>query len=356
MKKKVLGFIAFAAMVVVSGCNSPKIDTLSRFESVFSIKSQRLNVDSYKIKSFGKMRMVDSKNCIVKENLRGESLIDLIFFERDSVIPFAKLGNGPNEFIMPRIIQTNQENNVEIYDIHKKQLVIKKLSGEIVHSQNIKYQGLSLIKVNEGFLLSGNIDDRNSESRRYTLLDKDGEYMDSFGFYPDDQMDCPYDIKMFAYQGWMVYNSKLDRFASVSFSGSILEIYQLQKKPSLIQKYHDLYPMYRNKSIAKTKGIQYTEENTIGYIDIYSTNNYIFTLYSGVQLNKKSNEEMHNAMTSQNILVFDWDGNCVCRLVSDKPLFNICVSEDNKKLIALGWEDDYYLYSFDMSKVNLEDN
>ena len=76
--------------------------------------------------------------------------------------------------------------------------------------------------------------------------------MDSFGFYPDDQMACPYDIKMFAYQGWMVYNSKLDRFASVSFSGSILEIYQLQKKPSLIQKYHDLYPMYRNKSIAKT--------------------------------------------------------------------------------------------------------
>ena len=64
----------------------------------------------------------------------------------------------------------NQENNVEIYDIHKKQLVIKKLSGEIVHSQNIKYQGLSLIKVNEGFLLSGNIDYRNSESRRYTNL------------------------------------------------------------------------------------------------------------------------------------------------------------------------------------------
>ena len=55
---------------------------------------------------------------------------------------------------------------------------------------------------------------------------------------------------------------------------------------------------------------------------------------------------MHHAMSSQNILVFDWDGNCVCRLVSDKPLFNICVSEDNNKLIALGWEDDYVGKSF----------
>ncbi|MBQ4162649.1 MAG: hypothetical protein IJD84_07205 [Parabacteroides sp.] len=356
MKKKMLGFIAFAAIAIVAGCNSPKIDTLSRFESVFPIKSQRLNVDSYKIKSFGKMRMVDSENCIVKENSRSESLIDLIFFKRDSIIPFAKLGNGPNEFIMPRIIQTNKENDVEIYDIHKKQLVTQKLSGEIVCSQNIKYQSLSLIKVNEGFVLSGNIGDRNFENKRYTLLDKDGEYIDSFGFFPDDQIDCPYDIKMFAYQGWMVYNSELNRFASVSFSGSILEIYQLQNNPSLIRKYHDLYPMYRNKSIAKTKGIQYTEENIIGYVDIYSTNKYIFTLYSGSQLNKKNNEEMHHAMTSQNILVFDWNGDCVCRLISDKPLFNICVSEDNKRLIALGWDDDYYLYSFDLSKVNLLDN
>ena len=71
---------SYLLLFIFYSCNTPKVDTLSRFESVSPIKSQRLNVDSYKIKSFGKMRMVDSKNCIVKENLRGESLIDLIFF------------------------------------------------------------------------------------------------------------------------------------------------------------------------------------------------------------------------------------------------------------------------------------
>ena len=35
----------------------------------------------------------------------------------------------------------------------------------------------------------------------------------------------------------------------------------------------------------------------------------------------------------------------------DIKLFNICVANDDKELIALGWDDDYHLYSFDLSKV-----
>ena len=53
------------------------------------------------------------------------------------------------------------------------------------------------------------------------------------------------------------------------------------------------------------------------------------------------------------MLVYDWNGNCVCRFVTDKSLLSIDVSEDNRKLVALGWEDDFYLYSFDLSEANL---
>lgn len=49
--------------------------------------------------------------------------------------------------------------------------------------------------------------------------------------------------------------------------------------------------------------------------------------------------------------VYDWSGKCICRLVTDIRLFNICVTNDDKELIALGWDDDYHLYSFDLSKV-----
>ena len=42
---------------------------------------------------------------------------------------------------------------------------------------------------------------------------------------------------------------------------------------------------------------------------------------------------------------------CICRLITDIRLFNICVTNDDKELIALGWDDDYHLYCFDQSKV-----
>lgn len=48
---------------------------------------------------------------------------------------------------------------------------------------------------------------------------------------------------------------------------------------------------------------------------------------------------------------YDWSGKCICRLVTDIKLFNICVTNDDKELIVLGWDDDYHLYSFDLSKV-----
>ena len=153
----------------------------------------------------------------------------------------------------------------------RKPQVLDSILEEVFQKKGISTDDAAVVAQFEvDFMLSGVFiycgEDKNGnqlwdlkERQPSSLLDKDGEYIDSFGFFPDDQIDCPYDIKMFAYQGWMVYNSELNRFASVSFSGSILEIYQLQNNPSLIRKYHDLYPMYRNKSIAKTKGIQYTE-------------------------------------------------------------------------------------------------
>lgn len=55
--------------------------------------------------------------------------------------------------------------------------------------------------------------------------------------------------------------------------------------------------------------------------------------------------------TENRLLSEDWSGKCICRLVTDIKLFNICVTNDDKELIALGWDDDYHLYSFDLSKV-----
>ena len=107
----------------------------------------------------------------------------------------------------------------------------------------------------------------------------------------------------------------------------------------LIKRYHDIYPIYIDDSRSGRNGIKHGKENVIGYTDIYATDRYIYTLYSGKKLNQHTNTRMLDTMLSNDILVYDWSGKC------------ICLTNDDKELIALGWDDDYHLYSFDLSKV-----
>lgn len=60
-----------------------------------------------------------------------------------------------------------------------------------------------------------------------------------------------------------------------------------------------------------------------------------------------------NAMLSNHILIYNWEGKCICKLNTDKKLFNICVTGGNDELIALGWDGDFALYSFDLSKCHV---
>ena len=105
--------------------------------------------------------------------------------------------------------------------------------------------------------------------------------MKSFGDFPNDGNDSGGKSKTFAYQGYMVYNSVLDRLATVAASGAIFELYQIDTIPMLIKRYHDIYPIYIDDSRFGRNGIKHGKENVIGYTDIYATDRYIYTLYSG---------------------------------------------------------------------------
>ena len=238
-----------------------------------------------------------------------------------------------------------------ILDIQKKQIITKSLSKSISSIVNLEYMFLSAIQTKHGYVVSGLLDKEETNTKRYALFDCAGKYVKSFGDFPNDGNDSGGKSKTFAYQGYMVYNSVLDRLATVAASGAIFELYQIDTIPMLIKRYHDIYPIYIDDSRSGRNGIKHGKENVIGYTDIYATDRYIYTLYSGKKLNQHTNTRMLDTMLSNDILVYDWSGKCICRLVTDIKLFNICVTNDDKELIVLGWDDDYHLYSFDLSKV-----
>ena len=333
-----------------------KKDLTARFEKVANIRGEKLNVETYKLNSLGGLLLFDKENCVIKHNVMRDSHIDKIFYTQDSLSVLLKHGGGPNESYNTFLMQKKDEGHFLVLDISKKRIMTKDLLGNTVEEQNIEEHYSSILQTNEGYVARNN-GSRVRNNKRFVRLDEKGVYKDSFGDFPEQDRysmeEADPQSRMMAYQGKMVYNPTNNKMAFISFFGVIFEVYQLSENPCLIKGYYDAFPSYVLDSNSKYSSAIYQKDNIHGYIDLCATNQYIYALYSGKQMQGVSEQAFMDVMLSNSIFIYDWDGNCVCRLLTDKPLLNICVSEDNRKLIALGWEEDFYLYSFDLSEANL---
>lgn len=352
---KIINIIIVAILILFTfSCNHSEKNSKEYFKNVFNIKSHKLNVDIYKINSLGRMIPFENEQCLIKENYIGESLLDKIYYTKDSVQSFSKIGSGPDEYIMLRVMQKNDQSSVKMLDVQKKQVITKDINGNVVDVLDLNCMPLSIIQAKDKYIISGLIDRNANDNKRYAILNDNGEFVLSFGDFPNDNNNAGVKSKVLAYQDYIVYNPVLNRFASVCSSGAIFELYQIDTIPYLIKSNHDIYPVYINDSSPGYNSIKHGKDNVIGYTDIYATNRYIYTLYSGKKLNKHHDEGMMDAKLTNNILVYDWNGKCICRLISDVKLFNLCITENDQELIALGWENDFNLYSFDLSNVITE--
>lgn len=350
MKTKNISMVLLLFISFLS-CKHKEMDPKEHFKQVFNIKAEKLNIDTYRLKSFGRMIVFKDHQCIIKENYLGESLLDKIYYTTDSLQSFAQMGEGPDENIMPRLMQKKDKSSVNIFDLQKQQIITKDLSKNISNKIKIECMPLSIVQIKDGYIVSGLLDKDENDNNRYAILNNEGKYVKSFGDYPKDGIENGAKSKRLAYQGWIVYSSLLNRFATVTSSGAIFELYQIDTPPNLIKSYHDIYPVYINDSSPGVNSIKHGQDNIIGYTDIYATDKYIYALYSGKKIAQRNNDGMMNAMLSNNIFIYNWNGECIYRLISDKKLFNICITDDNKELIALGWDKDFCLYSFDLSKL-----
>jgi hypothetical protein len=92
------------------------------------------------------------------------------------------------------------------------------------------------------------------------------------------------------------------------------------------------------------------EHVTQNYWFTKSSNNYIYALYTGKTFGESgySRNGPGNAVVdlANEIHVFDWEGNPVKRIITDKNLFNFDVSADDRILIAISKEDPDHIYEY----------
>jgi len=92
------------------------------------------------------------------------------------------------------------------------------------------------------------------------------------------------------------------------------------------------------------------EHVTQNYWFTKSTDSYIYALYTGKTFGESgyNRNGPGNAVVdlSNDIHVFDWEGNPVKRIITDKKIFDFDVSADDRILIAISKEDPDHIYKY----------
>ena len=331
---------------LLSSCTSNYLqkDPMSMFNEKHYLTGELLNVEANKLNSYGRMILFDN-DCLIKENLRGEYLLEKIFYDRDSIVPIAFKGNGPNEYLHLSLIQKKDRESYLVFDVFKKAVYTHDLLENISDTVKFEQPVFHIASIKDRYVANS----FHSDSR-YSVFDCFGKLNNSFGEFPDDGINIPLKRKHFAYQGLMASNDSLGCIVSISYSGTIMEFYKLEEsnaKP--IRLLHQTFPLYEDASTNKITSVRHKKDNIFGYVDICSSTKYIYALYSGKQVASQiEGQSTEKVRRCKQILVYDWEGNPKYILNTDKELMNIAVSDNDSYLIALGWDDDYKLYRFDL--------
>ena len=75
------------------------------------------------------------------------------------------------------------------------------------------------------------------------------------------------------------------------------------------------------------------------YVNICSTNQYIYALYSGKRKGGESNYNLGNC-----IYVFDWDGKPIKKYLLDQDLIHFDINEKEQRLYAVSKPENYIIY------------
>lgn len=104
-----------------------------------------------------------------------------------------------------------------------------------------------------------------------------------------------------------------------------------------------------NHDYSYNKNLPWINENTwFFYVDVFTTNNYIYGLYCGKDL------ESAIPNVGQEIRVFSWNGKAICRMLYDANLSRIYIPEGDSIIFGI---DEYNLnqplVKFDISELTL---
>lgn len=332
-------------------CNKNKtIDVESLFPQTRNLHYKQKKYSDLIMGRISDIHLVNNKLFMMEEN--GDSCFYIIDMVEDRYVGgFGKKGQGPDEFLQPYHFQYYSDSILAVFDLWKGSLIgLKANSVSLGYLQNYNIMRLDSVmchsfvatKYNTYIAMGGYKD------CLFRMLDPKGHRINDFFEYPykdEYEKSLSNRLRAMAYQGKVLTNPSMDKLVfAVSYS-PIISFYQITPRSlKLLASIISAYPEYKPEETSNSMSAAMSRNNKIGYIDVYTTEQYVYALYSG----KTIKDAASGAFESNQVLVFDWSGNPVTKYALDIFVTEICISPDDAVLYAISNKPDPELIYFNL--------
>lgn len=266
---------------------------------------------------------------------------------------FIGRGNGPGEeFMIMPFFMILKDNNFMYQTINSVKIVkFNYLENkiEIIKKINLPDELLDLMA---SFMLNdciyGYVYYRESNNEFLEYNTKNNNVSDFGPEFPEVEREIPLEKRLILFNKITTVKPDKSLFASVYDKFPIMRIYS--KEGSLIKetryKNRQIFP----KALIETNPLESDKKKIMqNYRNIKSTNKYIYALYLG-----KTSEEIDKGGESADefsneIHVWDWEGNPIAKIVLDQKIFSCSISPDDSFIIAtsMNYQNKLFKYSLD---------
>lgn len=322
--------ILYIIIALISSCSTTQnvkhVDIYA--ESLLDDKS--LICDSYSL-FYG-----NNDSSVLFSHLQGSYSVKKAYLNSDNIDNLIRVGRGNSEYI--GLLANGIEENGNFYSLYFGSICEFSSNGKEIKRIALKNRLSRIKKINDYYI--GNLNATNID-KMFTICNDRGEYVGYFGDFPEDGKNNGFS-KMMAYQGVILTNNNLSKVAFLSSHGKIFDIYHINspQEVDIVCSKREVIPDYE---IDKGQGYGVTHNDlTPYYVDAYGTDKYIYVLYSGKKVKNRDVDSYISAKQSNDIYIYNWNGELLRVLNADTELISICVSGDDKHIIATYHDHDGY--------------
>ena len=320
--------------LMISGCES-KVNILCKNTLHFSRFPEEITVDftdicEYKEGIAGTMILIDSTLIILNEQPGANSFLNNYSLKSGIISDgYLNKGRGPAEAMGPRIIGVNG-NSLWLQDIILKKVFTidkRKVVNKIipVSFNEFFYENQYYMIDFKDSLHYFGIGYINSEYKIQEIELITGKVIDEYEKIEETPENISIPLFKSVYQSFIYVKPTGDKIVLPYRFLDAIEIYNIKTRSSVAIHGPEGYDVeYKPMGNMMTK----TEKTRIAFVNGTVTNKYIYLSYSGRK--RYSSDYFYGNC----IYVYDWDGNPVRKIVLNRFIQGLVVSQDDKTLYA----------------------